>query len=115
MNIFYQQIYAVVKKIPCGMVASYGQIGAALGRPRAARQVGMAIRACPDDDIPWQRVVMSDGTIAGAGDFAIQRRKMLVAEGVQFTPKGKVDMKKSAVEPMELELIALVAMGEVGE
>ena len=115
MNIFYQQIYALVKKIPKGLVAPYGQIGAVLGRPRAAREVGRAIRVCPSDNIPWQRVVMADGTIAGEGEFALLRRKMLAAEGVHFTPTGKVNMEKSAIELAELELIALIALQEVGD
>lgn len=62
-----------------------------IGAPRAARQVGWAMRRCPDD-LPWQRVVMSDGTIAGGG-YAELRRTKLEAEGVKFTRDGKVDMR----------------------
>lgn len=62
-----------------------------IGAPRAARQVGWAMRRCPDD-LPWQRVVMSDGAIAGGG-YAELRRAKLEAEGVKFTRDGRVDMR----------------------
>jgi len=61
-----------------------------LGNPRAARTVGWALSACPDD-LPWQRVVKMDGTIADSG-FAELRRAMLYEEGVPFLPDGRVDM-----------------------
>ena len=91
MNPFYKDVYAIVKKIPQGKVMSYGQIARALGRPRSAREVGRAMRICPED-IPWQRVVMADGTITGGG-FADLRRGILEAEGVKFLRDGRVDMK----------------------
>ncbi len=62
-----------------------------LGSPRAARQVGWAMRRCPDG-LPWQRVVMADGTITG-GAYAERRRALLEAEGVRFLPVGRVDMR----------------------
>ncbi len=85
------RVYEIVRAIPRGHVVSYGQIAYMLGAPRAARQVGWAMRRCPDD-LPWQRVVMSDGTIAGGG-YAELRRTKLEAEGVKFTRDGKVDMR----------------------
>ena len=90
MNPFYEQVYEIVKKVPEGKVISYGQIAKILGRPRAAREVGRAMRICPDN-IPWQRVVMADGTVTG-GNFADMRKGMLEAEGVVFLPDGRVDM-----------------------
>lgn len=95
MNPFYKQIYDTVRKVPLGKVISYGQIARILGRPRSAREVGRAMRICPED-IPWQRVVMADGSIAG-GEFADMRKGMLVAEGVEFLPDGRVNMKKCCV------------------
>lgn len=106
MNQFYQDIYAVVAKIPYGKVVSYGKIAAALGRPRASREVGRAMRVCPPDDIPWQRVVMADGAITG-GEYAPTRRELLRQEGIIFLPDGRVDMDKCCIDPFELELIAL--------
>ena len=90
MNPFYEQIYALVKEIPYGKVVSYSQIAWMLGRPRSARLVGRSIRCCPQQ-LPWHRVVMADGTIAG-GDYADLRQSMLEEEGVIFLPDGRVDM-----------------------
>jgi len=95
MNQFYKQVYNTVKQVPDGKVISYGQIARILGRPRSAREVGRAMRICPDD-IPWQRVVMADGTITG-GQFADLRKGMLIAEGVIFLPDGRVNMKECCV------------------
>ena len=88
---FSTSVYEIVKSIPYGKVISYGEIAKLLGSPGAARQVGWAMRNCPND-LPWQRVVMADGSIAG-GNFAELRRTMLINEGVTFLPGGKVDMK----------------------
>jgi len=95
MNPFYEQIYAVVGKIPRGKVVSYGQIAITLGRPRSAREVGRAMRHCPEH-LPWQRVVMADGSVAG-GESAEVREAMLKAEGVGFLPNGRVDMERCRV------------------
>ena len=91
MNSFFKQVYEVVERIPYGKVISYGEIAKILGRPRAAREVGWAMRKCPDR-LPWQRVVMADGSING-GVFADIRRAMLESEDVSFLPDGRVDMK----------------------
>ena len=74
---FFASVYALVAQIPPGFVASYGQLARMLGAPRAARQVGWAMRRCPDE-LPWQRVIREDGTIAG-GEYAPLRRAMLEA------------------------------------
>ena len=114
MNVFYQRIYAVVKKIPHGKVVSYGKIAAVLGRPRSSREVGRAMRVCPSDNIPWQRVVMADGSVAGGGHAEI-RKALLEEEGVEFLPDGRVNMERCCIEQLELELIALIVSGEVHE
>ena len=89
---FFPAVYEVVRQIPCGRVMSYGQIARLLGFPRAARQVGWAMRCCPDD-IPWQRVVKDSGESAG-GEHAEFRRILLEDEGVTFLPDGRVDMPR---------------------
>ena len=91
MNRFYEDIYTVVERVPYGKVISYGQIARLLGQPRAARAVGRAMRICPDS-LPWQRVVMADGTVTGGG-FAETRRAILESEGVKFLSDGRVDMR----------------------
>ena len=90
MNQFFDQVYAIVERIPYGKVVSYSQIAFMLGKPRGAREVGRAMRFCPDP-LPWQRVVMADGTIAG-GIHAEIRKAILESEGVAFLPDGRVNM-----------------------
>ena len=87
---FFASVYALVAQIPPRFVAAYGQLARMLGAPRAARQVGWAMRKCPEE-LPWQRVVKSDGSIAG-GSYAELRRALLEAEGVPFLPDGRVDL-----------------------
>lgn len=94
MNSFFKQVYGIVAQIPLGMVVSYGQIARMLGQPQAAREVGWAMHCCPDA-LPWQRVVMKDGSITG-GIYADMRRAILEAEGVEFLPDGRVDMNLCA-------------------
>ncbi|MDR1735826.1 MAG: MGMT family protein [Oscillospiraceae bacterium] len=96
MNEFYRQIYSVVEGVPPGRVISYGQIARILGRPRAAREVGRAMRICPEH-IPWQRVVMADGSVTG-GEWSEIRRMRLEEEGVPFLPDGRVDMSAAGTE-----------------
>ncbi len=89
---FFQNVYAVVARIPCGKVLSYGDIAKLIGYPRRARFVGYAMRVCPEG-LPWHRVVKADGSIAGGG-FAPVREMLLKREGVPFLPDGRVDMQK---------------------
>ena len=102
-NGFFQQVYDIVAQIPKGQALSYGQIAQMLGRPRAARMVGWAMRRCPDE-LPWQRVIREDGTIAG-GAYAPLRRAMLEAEGVPFTQDGRVDIDRCRWQPGEAGLV----------
>jgi len=102
MNPFYAQVYETVKKVPSGKVVSYGLIARILGRPRSSREVGRAMRICPEpENIPWQRVVMADGSITG-GQFADMRKAMLESEGVLFLPDGRVDMEACCVSEVEV-------------
>lgn len=90
----FSRIYALVRKIPRGKVATYGQIARALGMPRGARTVGWALRAC-EKNIPWQRVVNAHGKISlrPTAGFQTQRAR-LRAEGVRFDRSGKINLKK---------------------
>ncbi|MBR0507846.1 MAG: MGMT family protein [Clostridia bacterium] len=96
---FFQSVYEVVARIPYGRVLCYGDIARMIGYPNRARFVGFAMRACPDR-LPWHRVVMADGSIAG-GDFAPLRRALLEREGVPFLPDGRVDLRacRAALPP----------------
>lgn len=103
MNHFFEQVYNIVGKIPHGKVVSYGQIARMLGRPRSAREVGWAMRCCPEG-LPWQRVVMVDGSVAG-GIYSDMRKSLLEAEGVIFLPDGRVDMKLCGTDERLFERI----------
>jgi len=89
---FAEEVYDIVGQIPKGNVASYGQIAQILGKKNGAREVGWAMRNCPEG-LPWQRVVMKDGTITG-GSYAEERKSLLEDEGVPFLLDGRVDMSK---------------------
>jgi len=89
----YQQIYAIVSLIPEGKVASYGQVAKLVERC-TPRMVGYAMAALsPGSDVPWQRVINSQGKISrrvGGDDEKIQRA-LLESEGVEFDSQGRVD------------------------
>ncbi len=89
----FQKVYALVRKVPRGRVATYGQIARALGMPRAARTVGWAMRVSPDN-VPWHRVVNSRGEISLRPTTGYhEQRKRLQEEGVRLR-KGKIDLDK---------------------
>jgi len=92
----YARIYAAVRRIPRGRVATYGQIAALAGIPRHARQVGYALAALRDDAVPWQRVINAKGEVsprAEPGWEALQR-KLLEREGVTFDAAGRVSLAR---------------------
>lgn len=96
-NNSFWRIYQVVKQIPKGKVATYGQVAAAAGNPRWQRVVGYALHANPDSqNIPCFRVVNRMGECSGSFAFGGEsaQRKLLEADGVAFLTDGKVDMKK---------------------
>lgn len=93
----FEIIYEVVKKIPEGKVATYGQVARLAGNPRWARVVGYALHVNPSfGKIPCHRVVNKEGRTAPAFAFGGSdvQRAMLEGEGVTFLPDGRVDMEK---------------------
>ncbi len=100
MNTF-EKIYEVVKSIPKGKVATYGQVARVVGNPRLARVVGYALHANPDpENIPCHRVVNREGKLAESfvfGGSEVQRQR-LRAEGIIFENDGRVDLQKYGVE-----------------
>jgi methylated-DNA-protein-cysteine methyltransferase-like protein len=99
---FFARVYAAVRRIPRGRVATYGQVARRLGVARGARAVGWALRALntrQEAAVPWHRVVGRGGRISlreGAGP-ALQVRR-LRSEGVRFV-KGCADLQRHGVEP----------------
>lgn len=97
MNTF-EKIYEVVKRIPEGKVASYGQIAAAAGNPRWSQVVGYALHVNPEPMvIPCHRVVKKNGRVAEGFAFGGEnvQRDLLMSEGVAFLDDKTVDMEKS--------------------
>ena len=92
----YDKIYEVVKQIPSGCVATYGQIAALAGNPRAARVVGNALHVNPDPEhTPCYRVVNSQGRLTGAFAFGgIYVQKNLLEEDGIEVENFKVDLKE---------------------
>lgn len=93
---FFEQVYALVRCIPPGRVASYGQIARLLAQPHAARTVGWALRGLAEgSDVPWQRVINAAGRISLSDpQGAAMQRRRLEAEGVLFGPDDRVDLDR---------------------
>ena len=92
----YELIWTVVRTVPRGRVATYGQIAELAGLEGHARQVGYALHNLPEaNDVPWHRVVNARGEISPrtAGDSHELQRMLLEAEGVEFDLRGRVDLK----------------------
>jgi methylated-DNA-protein-cysteine methyltransferase-like protein len=94
----YERIYGVVRRIPRGRVASYGQVARLAGLPGAARQVGYALSALRDgSSVPWHRVVNARGALsARASGFETPQRLLLEREGVRFDAAGRIDLARFA-------------------
>ena len=91
----YERIYAVVRQIPYGRVATYGQVAALAGNPRWSRVVGYALHVNPDPvHIPCFRVVNRFGEVSSAFAFGGENEQiaLLKREGVRFLPDGRVDL-----------------------
>jgi methylated-DNA-protein-cysteine methyltransferase-like protein len=96
----YERIYAVVRRIPRGRVATYGQVAVLAGSAGHARLVGYALHALPEgSSVPWQRVVNAAGRISvgkkepGA---ELTQHFLLEKEGVQFDAAGRLSLKRYA-------------------
>lgn len=92
----YQRIYRIIRRVPRGRVATYGQI-AELAKASGPRQVGYALHALPEKhNVPWHRIINARGMISlesGIGGGNLQRA-LLELEKVVFDAKGRVDMKR---------------------
>jgi methylated-DNA-protein-cysteine methyltransferase-like protein len=95
----YTRIYAIVRRIPSGRVASYGQVAALAGLHGRARQVGYALHALKSDAVPWHRVINAAGRISLRGPSAITQRVRLAREGVASDDGGRIDLKRFGWKP----------------
>ena len=95
------RIHAVVRRIPRGKVATYGQVAALAGFPRHARQVGYAMRDLPQgSDLPWHRVLNARGEVSprAAVGWEDVQRDLLEQEGVELV-RERVDLARHGWKP----------------
>lgn len=94
---FRTLVMELVRQIPAGKVATYGQIARLAGHPRAPRQVGRMLYGLKrsEEDVPWQRVINAQGGLStwriGSGE---QQQAMLISEGIVFNAEGHCDLKR---------------------
>ena len=100
---FGDRVYELVCQVPMGAVATYGQIAALAGSPRAARAVGGLMRSSLSipREIPWHRIINAQGGISSRGDTsrAELQRRLLEAEGIEFNARGRCDLAMYRWEP----------------
>ncbi len=100
----YVRIYAVVRRIPRGKVASYGQVARLAGLPGRARQVGYAMHALPAGTrVPWHRVVNAQGKVSRrrVPGAELTQRMLLEQEGVRFAAGGRIPLARYGFNPRE--------------
>lgn len=91
-----RKIISLIRKIPEGKVATYGQIAALANRPKNARQVGAILRSLPDEEsVPWHRVVNAQGRISDRRNETAEglQKFLLLQEGVSVSDGGRIDMR----------------------
>src|SRR5262245_49503146 len=96
MGKLYEQIYAVIRRIPRGRVATYGQVAVLARIPLRARQVGYALHALPPgNSVPWHRVINAQGRISTrvGSDGDLIQRALLERERVSFDKTGRVNLE----------------------
>ncbi|EEW06214.1 DNA base-flipping protein [Vibrio mimicus] len=100
MNQFLQQIFVVIHQIPVGKVSTYGAIAKMAGYPGYARHVGKALGNLPEgSQLPWYRVINSQGKISLQGEDFVRQQRHLLAEGVEVSETGKISLKKYQWQP----------------
>jgi methylated-DNA-protein-cysteine methyltransferase-like protein len=87
----FARVHAVVRKIPRGKVATYGDVAKAAGSPGAARQVVWALRQ--GSALPWHRVLGAKGWIRLGGDPGFEQQMRLRSEGIEISGRGRVDLE----------------------
>ncbi|HKK93045.1 MAG TPA: MGMT family protein [Longimicrobiales bacterium] len=92
---FARRVVAVVRDIPRGRVATYGEVAAVCGSPRAARGVGAVLSGSIEDDVPWWRVVNRTGALTIPAHLGLRtlQRTRLEDEDVGFDARGRVDLE----------------------
>lgn len=95
---FTLRVLGVVRRIPPGKVATYGQVAALAGRPGAARAVGNIMRAATTPGLPYHRVVAAGGRLGGYGGHELLKRERLIADGIRFSGSRILDFQHVSVK-----------------
>lgn len=94
---FTERVVQIIRDIPAGRVMSYGQVAAAAGNPRGARQVARILHSMSAKyELPWHRIINAQGGISTPSDREEKgglQRELLEAEGVAFMESGKVELQ----------------------
>jgi O-6-methylguanine DNA methyltransferase len=96
---FSWRVLSLVRRIPPGRVATYGEIAALAGRPRAARAVGNVMRGCGRPDVPCHRVIAAGGRLGGYGGNDGMKRALLAAEGIVVSGSRVRDLERVRWRP----------------
>lgn len=100
---FFEDVYEIVKQIPSGRVATYGQIARLLGQPRRSKIVGWALHSNPYQGVvPCHRVVNRFGELSGGFAFGglEAQKKLLEDEGIKFENSGIINLQKYLWKPL---------------
>ena len=91
---FNERVYAFVRDVPMGYVTTYGAVARELGQPRGARQVGWALAALTDQEVPAHRVVNAEGALSGGWAFGAPevQRALLEEEGIRFDDRARIKL-----------------------
>ena len=99
---FSRRVLSVVRRIPPGRVASYGEVAKLAGKPRAARAVGNIMRGCSRQDVPCHRVIAAGGRLGGYGGSELLKRSLLVAEGIVVSGSRVRDLDRVRWQPRKV-------------
>ena len=103
---YREKVYGLVRQIPRGKVMTYGQIAVILSEGYTPRTVGYVMHAANAENVPWQRVINSQGACS-TGKMTLPtnlQQDMLESEGVAFNEKGRCDLNKYLWTPEDLEV-----------
>ena len=98
----WNRIYAVVRRVPKGRVATYGQIATLAGLRNHARQVGYALHALPTGSgVPWHRVINAQGKVSGRAEpgYVLVQQKLLESEGIEIGVGDRISLKRFGWKP----------------
>jgi methylated-DNA-protein-cysteine methyltransferase-like protein len=102
MKVTYDLIYGVIRRIPRGRVATYGQIADLVGIPRQPRRIGYALSALSEDSgVPWHRVLNAEGKVSLRSETGVEslQRRLLRQEGVVFDANARVSLARFQWRP----------------